>query len=269
MPFLIAAAVVVLIIIIYLLLVSPALCRHPDKAKLEGLYIAHRGLHDANKGIPENSMKAFAAAIEGGYAIENDIHLTADGEVVVFHDDTLCRVCGVQGRVEDITLRELKELRLLGTDEQIPTLKECLALVQGRVPLLIEFKVVGGNSAALCSKANEILKDYKGLYFVQSFYPNVLSWYKKNRPDLCRGQLSTAFKGEAFHKKLLGCLVSNIVARPHFVSYEWKYPNKLSRKITALFGATPVCWTLRSKQELDTARKHFVTYIFENFEPNK
>lgn len=269
MPLLIAVAVVLFIIFLYLFLVLPSLRRHPDEAKLKGLYIAHRGLHNKEQGIPENSMKAFATAIEKGYAIENDIHLTADGEIVVFHDDTLNRVCGVSGKVEEKTLRELKELRLLGTDEQIPTLKECLELIDGRVPLLIEFKVVGGNTSALCIKANEILKGYKGLYFVQSFYPNVLSWYKKNRPDLCRGQLSTAFKEEQLYKKLLGCLVSNVVARPHFVSYEWKYPNKLSRKITALFGATPVCWTLRSKQELDTVRKHFVTYIFENFEPNK
>lgn len=269
MPLLIAVAVVLFIIFLYLFLVLPSLRRHPDEAKLKGLYIAHRGLHNKEQGIPENSMKAFAAAIEKGYAIENDIHLTADGEIVVFHDDTLDRVCGVSGKVEEKTLRELKELRLLGTDEQIPTLKECLELIDGRVPLLIEFKVVGGNTSALCESANEILKDYKGLYFVQSFYPGVLRWYKKNRPDLCRGQLSTAFKGEQLHKRLLGCLVSNVVARPHFVSYEWKYPNKLSRKITALFGATPVCWTLRSQDELDASKKHFKTYIFENFEPNK
>ena len=265
-----AAIIIVLgVIAAYLFLICPSLKRHKDEKLLKGLIIAHRGLHDAKNGIPENSLLAFGKAIDKGYAIENDIHLTADGEIVVFHDDTLDRVCGVEGRVEDKTLKELKALRLLGTDESIPTLKECLELVDARVPLLIEFKVVGGNTKALCEKANEILKDYKGLYFIQSFYPGVLGWYKKNRPDVCRGQLSTAFKGEQLYKQLLGNLLSNVLARPHFVSYEWKYYKKLSRRITKLFGATPVCWTLRDQKELDTSKPHFETYIFENFIPNK
>lgn len=265
----VALIIVVALVVAYIFLICPSLTRHKDEKLLKGLYIAHRGLHNAEKGIPENSLAACSKAIDGGYAIENDIHLTADGEIVVFHDDTLDRVCGVHGKVEDKTLAELKALRLLGTDEQIPTLKEFLELVDARVPLLIEFKVVGGNTKALCEKANEILKDYKGLYFIQSFYPGVLGWYKKNRPDICRGQLSTAFKGEQFHKQLLGCLVSNVLARPHFVSYEWKYHKKLSRRITALLGATPVCWTLRSREELDSSKPHFETYIFENFIPNE
>lgn len=266
---LIALVIFLVLVAVYLFLICPSLLRHNDEKILKGLFIAHRGLHNKDEGVPENSMAAFGRAIDGGYAIENDIHLTKDGEIVVFHDDTLDRVCGVEGKVEEKTLAELKELKLLGTNEQIPTLKECLELVDARVPMLIEFKVVGGNTKALCEKANEILKDYKGLYFVQSFYPGVLGWYKKNRPDICRGQLSTAFKGEEFHKQLLGCLVSNVVARPHFVSYEWKYYKKLSRRITALLGATPVCWTLRSREELDFSKPHFETYIFENFIPNK
>ncbi|MBR5451582.1 MAG: glycerophosphodiester phosphodiesterase [Clostridia bacterium] len=266
---LIALVIFLVLAAVYLFLICPSLSRHNDEKILKGLFIAHRGLHNKDEGVPENSMAAFGRAIDGGYAIENDIHLTKDGEIVVFHDDTLDRVCGVEGKVEEKTLAELKELKLLGTNEQIPTLKECLELVDARVPMLIEFKVVGGNTKALCEKANEILKDYKGLYFVQSFYPGVLGWYKKNRPDICRGQLSTAFKGEQFHKQLLGCLVSNVVARPHFVSYEWKYYKKLSRRITALLGATPVCWTLRSREELDSSEPHYKTYIFENFIPNK
>ena len=209
MPFLIALGVILIIALVYLFLISPSLKRHKDEEKLKGLYIAHRGLHNIDNSIPENSMLAFKKAIEGGFAIENDIHLTKDGEVVVFHDDTLTRVCGVEGKVEDKTLAELKELNLLGTNEKIPTLRECLELVGGRVPLLIEFKVVGGNAKALSEKANEILKDYEGLYFVQSFYPNVLSWYKKNRPDICRGQLSTAFKGEEFYKNGADFVIRN------------------------------------------------------------
>ncbi|MBR5007120.1 MAG: glycerophosphodiester phosphodiesterase, partial [Clostridia bacterium] len=103
---------------VYLFLVWPALRRHPDRERLlDGKIIAHRGLHDSLEGAPENSLAAFRRAAEAGLAIENDIHLTKDGRVVVFHDDTLDRMCGVAGKPEEKTLSELKELTLAGTGE--------------------------------------------------------------------------------------------------------------------------------------------------------
>ena len=262
--------VAVILLLVFLFLIFPAPRRHTDRQLLSGLHIAHRGLHDLCDNTPENSLAAFRAAIDGGYAIEIDIHLTADGEVVVFHDDDLQRMCGVSGRVEDMTLAEIKALRLADTEERIPTLRECLALVNGQVPLLIEFKCLTvGVCNRLCAAANEILCDYRGAYCIQSFFPVVLLWYRRHRRDICRGQLATAFRGEALHKRLVGCLLFNVLARPDFVSYDHNYSGSFCRHLCSWLGAFPVGWTFQTQVDLDRCQKQFHTYIFEGFIPTK
>ena len=251
---------------VLLFLIFPATRKHSDRNILKGLYIAHRGLHDIAKGIPENSIPAFREAIKYGFAIENDIHLTKDGQVVVFHDDDMKRMCSLDKKIKDITLEEIKALKLLNTPFTVPTLKECLEVIDGKVPLLIEFKY-DGNSKALCEKANEILSEYSGKYFVQSFYPQNLYWYRKHRKDICRGQLSCSFKGEAFYKKLSGCLLFNFISRPDFVSYDHRDENHPCRRLVTRLGAFPVGWTFTKQEEIDKNKKHFKAYIFENFIP--
>ncbi len=253
----------------YLFMIFPTMRRHRDRNILDGLYIAHRGLHDAGSGIPENSLLAFEKAIEAGFAIENDIHLTKDGEVVVFHDDDLYRMCGIHGAPEEMTLAQLKELKLGDTEERIPTLRECLDVVEGKVPLLIEFKIKSGSAAPLCRAAERILCEYKGKYFVQSFYPFVLSWYKKNRREILRGQLAAAFKGDKPHMRMLGMLLFNCFARPDFVSYENETRKSFGRKICTLLGAFPVGWTFKCQAEIDASKNDFGSYIFEGFLPEK
>lgn len=252
---------------LFLFLSFPATREHKDLKYLKGKLIAHRGLHSKEKGIPENSLTAFKKAVEKGYMIENDIHITADNEVVVFHDDTLFRMCSVDGKIEDKTLAELKELRLLNTKEKIPTLKECLEVVDGKTALLIEFKCNKLCCRRLFEAANKILENYDGQYFVQSFYPPLIRFYKKYNKKVCRGQLSTAFKGEALYKRLLGLLLYNFLSRPDFVSYEHKYADSFSFKFNKFLGAFPVCWTLKSEEELEKAKESFETYIFEDFKP--
>lgn len=260
--------VLAVLIALFLFMVFPSLRRHKDRQVLKGRFIAHRGLHGLLDNTPENSLNAFKRAVELGFAIEIDIHLTADGEVVVFHDDTLSRVCGVDSRVEDKTLSQLKELRLLNTDCRIPTLKECLDTVDGKVPLLIEFKCVSLKCDDLCRAADKILSEYKGKYLIQSFYPTVLRWYKKHRKDICRGQLASRFPKEELHKRLLGCLLFNFLARPDFVSYEHKYSGYLFFKLVKKLGAFPVGWTFKSQAELDQNGEAFKTFIFEGFIPD-
>jgi len=258
---------------LWLFLIFPALRRHTDRIILKDLYVAHRGLHAEKAGIPENSLKAYSLAMELGFAVEIDIHLTKDSHIVVFHDDTTLRVCGVDRGVEECTLEELKQMRLSGTDQQIPTLSEVLSLVDGRVPLIIEFKSVYGNSKALCAAADKILSKYEGKYIVQSFYPPVLYWYRKNRPEICRGQLSQNFirhKGERNIPKILaGWLLFNFLSRPDFVSYNFEDANCFARNLCTALGAFPVAWTLRSEKELAAAKQLFCTYIFENFLPEQ
>lgn len=261
----IALIVLALILALFLFLIFPTLRRHPDRKILDGLYIAHRGLHDDEN--PENSLIAFELAAQRGYAIENDIHITADGRVVVFHDSSLKRMCGVDGKIEEMTLAELKKLRLKDSGERIPTLEECLELVDGRVPLLIEFKCDDKTCDRLCAAADKILRGYQGKYFVQSFFPPMLRWYRKNNPSVCRGQLASAAKGEPIHKRVAGALIFNYMARPDFVSYYCEDGGYIFRRISALLGAVPVGWTFRSADQLEKHKKYFKSYIFENFIP--
>lgn len=260
-PFIIL--VIVLAIIVFMLF--PTLRRHPDRKLLGGLLIAHRGLHNAKEGIPENSIHAFIEAVVNGYAIENDIHVTADGEVVVFHDNTLDRMCGVSGKIEEMTLAELRKLRLLDTNERIPTLKECLEVIDGRVPLLIEFKCETLNCNKLCEAANKILSEYKGVYFIQSFNPSVVYWYKKHNKNVLRGQLAYHYKGKSLLKHTINNFWVNFLVKPDFVAYDQKYANDFRFKLQKLFGALPIAWTFRSEDELNRGRVKVKSYIFENF----
>lgn len=260
-----------IIIILVILLAAFLFLIFPSNIKGKSFFdnykfIAHRGLH--SETIPENSLLSFKEAIKNGYAIENDIHVLKDGNVVVFHDDTLLRMCGIDKNIEDCPLEELNKLTLKNTSEKIPTLKECLDLVDGQVPLLIEFKCLNKETSdKLCVKANEILKDYKGEYAIQSFYPFVLNWYKKHRPDVLRGQLASAFYKENISKKLLGAMMFNFIARPQFVSYDHIYKNNFFLKICLFLGAYPVAWTYKNQEQIDKTKDTFKNYIFEQFIP--
>lgn len=265
----IALSSAVILVVLFLFLIFPSVRRHPDREDLKGRYIAHRGLHGLEKGKPENSLAAFREAAELGFAIEIDIHLTRDGFVVVFHDDTLNRVCGVDGQVEGKTLAELKNLTLFDTEQKIPTLQECLDVVDGKVPLLIEFKCTGVRCRELCEAADKILSKYKGKYYIQSFYPTVLRWYRFNRKEVMRGQLATRFKGEVLTRQLSGALLFSFLGRPDFVSYEHRFKSNAFRKISLWLGAMPVGWTFWSQANLNRDKDGFEAYIFEGFLPKK
>lgn len=254
---------------IYLFMIKPACTRRADMAKY-GKKFAHRGLWDAES--PENSLAAFRKAVDAGYGIEFDIHKTSDGKVVVFHDDTLIRMCGVDARVEDLTLAELRELRLLGTDQQIPTLEEMLALVDGRVPLLVELKGESVNTS-LCPVADAILSHYKGDYIIESFNPLLVRWYKKNRPDVVRGQLfchlNKGKKNKTLIYSLITALLTNVLARPHFLARGQDSAHNLSFLICrGLFRAPSFVWTVRAEEQR-AAIKQGEGIIFEGFIPKE
>ena len=154
--------------ILYLSAIMPRMWNRPDYSPLMGHYYAHRGLHDNSGDIPENSIPAFKKAIEAGYGIEFDVQLTKDRIPIVFHDDTLERVCGVSGSAKDYTYKELLEFHLFDTKEHIPTLSEVLSLVNSQVPLIIELKFPE-NPATVCHYADAVIKNYKGVYCIESF----------------------------------------------------------------------------------------------------
>lgn len=231
---------------------------------LTDTYIAHRGLW--NEFCPENSLSAFKNAIEKNYAIEIDVQLLKDGNVIVFHDNNFNRVLEIDKYVSNSTLEEIKKYTFKNSFETIPTLKEVLDFVNGQVPLLIEIK----NSLKVgeLEKATwEILKEYKGEYAIQSFNPYSLAWFKEHAPNVIRGQLSSFFKGEklSFIKKtLLKKLKLNKVSCPHFISYNAEnIPNKYLKKCDLPILA----WTIRTQDEYMKVIKYVDNIIFENFIP--
>lgn len=232
---------------------------------LKNRIIAHRGYHDISKNIPENSIASYKRAIEYGYAIEIDLHLLKDGNIVSMHDDYLERMTGNSKKLVDCTYDEIKDLKLLGTEEHIPLLKEILDLVNGRVPLLIEYKY-DNKPGLLEEKSMILLKDYKGKYAVQSFNPKSVKWFKDNYKDIPRGQLASSFANEkmCFIKKLI---LKNVLLfsynKPDFVSYAIKdLPNsrieKLRKKGICIFG-----WTIRDKEAFDFAKKYCDSSVCE------
>ena len=244
---------------------------HRGLKDLQGWSYAHRGLH--GKGIPENSMAAFRAALDHGFGIEFDLHLLKDGNIAVIHDSLLKRTTGAEGRIEDLTTEDLKNYRLEGTEEAIPTFRELLDLYAGKAPLIVELKPVNGNHAKLAETVCNMLQDYPGVYCIESFDPRCVAWLKKNRPQIIRGQLSENFfrsdpKMSLPLKLLLSTLVDNIATQPDFVAYKFSDRKNLSvflcRKLFKLQGIT---WTLRSKEDYDTAVKEGWLPIFENFIP--
>ena len=251
-------AVIGALIFLYFFAICPA--NGKKAAAFDGKYIAHRGFHGGD--IKENTCEAFEMAVGLGYGIELDIQLSSDKVAVVNHDYTVKRVFGVDKKVSELTAREL---RIIG----VPTLKEVLEIIDGKVPLVAEIKGEDG-STEVCQKAAELLDGYNGAYCVESFNPIHLRWFKLNRPNVIRGQLSTAF-GKRDDKKgllhqMLRHLLLNFLSRPHFIAYEFKY-NSPSVTLCALLGAHMVCWTPKSADDINTAKKHYRTFIFEGFEP--
>ncbi len=244
---------------------------HKDLPALQGWYYAHRGLH--SEGVPENSMAAFRAAKNAGYGIELDVHLMKDGTLAVIHDHSLLRTAGVDIQIEDLTCADLKDYCLEGTQEQIPLFSEVLELYAGAAPLIVELKPTAKNHGALCKAACDMLAKYNGAYCVESFDPRCVAWLRKNRKEVIRGQLTENFfrsnsKLPGVVKFLMKYNFFNVATRPDFIAYRFadrkNISNFLCRKLWGLQGVT---WTIRTKEDFDTAVAEDWIPIFENFEP--
>ena len=259
---LISAAVVSLPVF----MVAPGRATKRQKAPFMGRNIAHRGLHTRDKKIPENSLSAFAYAAESGYGIELDVQLSRDGQVVVFHDDTLLRVCGVDKRVDELTFDELRQLRLCGSDETIPLFTEVLNTIHGRGPIICELKN-GKRNRELCQKTYDIISQYHGDICIESFSPFIVAWFRFHAGDLLRGQLACTKKeyGNEVSKPiafLLSNCLFNFICRPQFIAYKIERKPVLVR-LSYLMGAMKVCWT--SHEPANEKGKDCV--IFEFYKP--
>lgn len=232
--------------------------------------IAHRGYHNIEKDIPENSMLAFKNAIENSLIIELDVHILKDGEVVVFHDDNLKRMTGLDKNIKELSYNDIKKLKLQGTEEGIPLLKSVLNLVDGKVPIIIELKY-DVKCGILEKEVIKILKNYKGDYVIKSFNPFSINYFRKNSPKVIRGQLVSDFKEtkmSRIKKLILSSMVLNFITKPDFISIDIRtLPNKKIEKIRK--NKLILGWTIRNQNDLEKAKKYCDNYICENIDFNK
>ena len=229
--------------------------------------IAHRGLHDEN--IPENSMAAFKAAIEGDYPIEIDVQLTKDKVPVVFHDDNLHRLTGLKKRVTRVKYADLDKLRINGTEYKVPTFKEFLEFVAGRVPILVEVKKNKG-SKGIEKVVVEMLQKYVGEFAIQSFHPVAIRKVRKFDPTMYCGLLSSKLS-EMKMLRIKKAAVKNarlfFMAKPDFVSFEINsFPNERVKKFREEFKLPIIGWTIRTKEDMEHAKEYCDNIIFENLE---
>lgn len=230
-----------------LALLAPGHAGKRKKAPFYGRNFAHRGLHTEDKSVPENSLAAFRAATEAGYGIELDVQLSRDGQVMVFHDDTLDRVCPIRGRVDEVDAAVLRQLSLCGSKETMPLFSQVLSLVDGRVPLIVELKN-GRRNRELCRKTLALLRAYGGPACIESFNPFIVAWFRFHAPELLRGQLAQPSAeyvraGMAGYKGvLLGHTLFNFLARPEFIAYRIG-PRPLTVRLSELLGALRFGWT--------------------------
>ena len=249
-------------------LFAPGAATKRQKAPFIGRNFAHRGLHSEDRSVPENSLEAFRLAGRAGYGVELDVQLTRDGQVVVFHDDTLDRVCGVHARLEDKSYNELKLLTLCGTDQRIPLLTEVLEVYGGRGPLLVELKN-GSRNRELCEKTYAILSDYPGEVCIESFNPLIVRWFRRHAKDLLRGQLATSWcdYGDAVSTRdafLLSRCFFNFLARPQFIAYRIGH-RPLSVRLAEALGAMRFGWTAHNER----AERGRDAVIFEFYRPQR
>lgn len=255
----------------YMMAIMPEVRHKADTMK--GVYYAHRGLHNLEQGIPENTMAAFGRAVDAGYGIELDVQLSKDGQVVVFHDFDLKRVCSVDGDVSDYTYEELRRFPVCNTRERIPLLADVLKLVDGKVPLLVEMKYKNFTSR-ICEEADRLLNAYHGLYSIESFHPWALMWYRRHRPEVCRGQLAMNFQRQEGNyspeRFAVRHLLLNFLGRPDFIAYDIRDKKALSKNICRkLFGCPSAAWTVKSGEQLEQARPYYDSFIFDGFRPEK
>ena len=228
----------------------------------KGRIISHRGIHN-NIDIYENTLESIKLALNKDYIIEIDVHITKDNQIIVFHDYNTKRLLNKNLVIEDSTYEEINNQDIF----HIPTLKEVLVLVDGKVPLLIEIKQLR-KVGHLEEELMNILNNYKGEYAIQSFNPKVLLWFKKNYPSILRGQLSSSFKRTKFFKikKLfLKSMFLNLLTKPNFISYKYnelseKKLNKLKKKNIKVLG-----WTVKSKKDFKKYSHYYDNLICEDF----
>jgi glycerophosphoryl diester phosphodiesterase len=237
--------------------------------------VAHRGLHDAARGVIENMPAAARAAVAGNFAIECDIQLSADGEAMVHHDHELGRLTEGSGPLVEKTAAELKAIRFRATDEQMMTLSDLCALVAGKVPLVVEVKSRFNGDRRLVKRMAEVLAAYSGPVVGMSFDPDQVVALREAMPKLTRGIVAQRSYDDGYWEKLTQAqrasmlhLKHGLRTQPHFVAY-WveQLPAPAPWIARNLFGCPLLAWTVRTPEQRAAAARYADQMIFEGFTP--
>jgi glycerophosphoryl diester phosphodiesterase len=237
--------------------------------------VAHRGLHDSAAGVIENTPSAFAAAVAGNYAIECDLQLSADGEAMVFHDDTLERLTQDSGRVDALATSALKRVSFRATSDHMITLGELCELVAERVTLVIEIKSHFDGDRRLIKRAAEVLASYRGPVALMSFDPGPMAALRGLAPKLTRGIV--AERRYSHHewdhlsvraKRALSYFTHALQTRPQFIAYSVKdLPSALPTAARRVLKLPLLTWTVRTPEDRERAARYADQMIFEGFRP--
>jgi glycerophosphoryl diester phosphodiesterase len=242
--------------------------------------IAHRGLHDAARGVMENSLPAFWAAARAGYPAELDVRLLADGEVVVFHDQNLDRLTDASGPIASRTSSDLGDIYLSGAgagddsrveDARIPLLRDVLDMIAGSTPLLIEVKNEG-EVGALERAVAELIGGYGGPYAIQSFQPGTVRYWREHAADTPRGLLSGDFRDEKIDdvtRERLRNLDAIEECEPDFIGYDLRLLPREPVTRARTCGIPVLGWTARALADAERALKYCDNVIFEGFDASK
>ena len=222
--------------------------------------ISHRGIHD-NKTVYENTLEAFKLALKKKYTIELDVHLTKDNQIIVFHDYNTKRITNKNQLIEKTSYKDLNNQNII----HIPTLKEVLKLVNGKVPLLIEIKQEN-KVGPLEQELMNILNAYQGEYAIQSFNVMTLIWFKKHYPNILRGQLSYNYKTIRMNKItkiLLKNMFFNFLTKPNFISYKYNELSERKIKKYRKKGIILLAWTINNKNNYNKYKDIYDNLICE------
>jgi len=237
--------------------------------------IAHRGLHDAGRGIIENTAGAVRAAIAADYGIEVDVQLSRDGEAMVHHDDVLGRLTAGEGRLDQFTAAELKRVAFRGSDEHMMTLGDLCDLVDGRVTMLVELKSRFDGDARLPNRVAAVLAGYGGPVAAMSFDPRQLASLWHDSPRLPRGIVAAQYRPHPYWDQMpawmrhgMGYLLTALTSRPRFVAYAVADLPALAPLLARhVFGLPLLTWAVRSEAERRVAERWADQMIFEGFRP--
>lgn len=250
------------------------LSRAPDW--LTARPVAHRGLHDLDRGILENMPAAITAAVAANFAVEVDLQISADGEAMVHHDDALGRLTDGSGALRDLTAAMLRRVAFKDTPERMMTLDELCALVGGRVPLLLEVKSRFDGDRRLVARIAAVLAGYGGPVAVMSFDPDQVMALRAALPHLPRGITAQRSYDDPYWDHLTPAQRDGMLhlrhgfrTRPHFVAYRVNdLPAPAPWIARNLFGCALLTWTVRTPEQRRRAAVHADQMIFEGFRPD-